>query len=101
MVFVKVKHFYIKIYSKLVGSRKKFRFSEYFVIPAFVKTTFHCTREVRLGHHLPESIRDKMNIQYFRQGNDNTFSRCVAELTASGSIIRTVWTNSIIQLKVS
>jgi hypothetical protein len=42
MVFVKVKHFYIKIYSKLVGSRKKFRFTEYFVTPAFVKTTFHC-----------------------------------------------------------
>jgi hypothetical protein len=41
MVFVKVKHFYINIYSKLVGSRKKFRFTEHFVTPAFVKTTFH------------------------------------------------------------
>jgi hypothetical protein len=41
MVFVKVKHFYIKIRSKLVGSRKKICFIEYFVTPAFVKTTFH------------------------------------------------------------
>jgi hypothetical protein len=42
MIFVKVKHFYIEIYSKLVGSRKKISFTGYFVTPAFVKTTFHC-----------------------------------------------------------
>jgi hypothetical protein len=41
MVFVKVKYFYIKICSKLLGSREKFHFAEYFVTPAFVKTTFH------------------------------------------------------------
>jgi hypothetical protein len=33
--------FYIKKSSKLVGSRKKFRFTEHFVTLAFVKTTFH------------------------------------------------------------
>jgi hypothetical protein len=42
MVFIKVKHFYIKIYSKLLGSRKKKYFTEYFVTLAFFKTSFHC-----------------------------------------------------------
>jgi hypothetical protein len=51
MVLVKVKHFYITIYSTLVGSRKKFRFTEYFVTPAFVKTTFHCTLKHVTGLH--------------------------------------------------
>jgi hypothetical protein len=54
MVFVKVKHFYIKICTKLVGSRKKCHFTEYFVTPAFVKTTFHCILE--LNNHLSYSI---------------------------------------------
>jgi hypothetical protein len=45
-----VKHFYIKICSELVGSRKKNRFMEYFVTPAFVKTTFHCIESIVRNH---------------------------------------------------